>query len=356
MTLRRFHSDLFYVLPWRDVTPTSGWYYTGEAVRKFARKADAVRWSEDFAKRKRDDLVVRGADYVREGPVPVTGNPRRRPPSELSHATAIVRGLRTASVIQYPSKAWGFVGRVPMELSFVMKDGSPVSDEMAANINNFGAGLYKSRITHVTFPTQEAAERALADFSGRAPRAGNPTDLTVANTIIQQLGGGRFQAMTGAHTFLGDANSVSFRLPLAKHPGAVNYVKITLTGRDDYDVEFYRIRGRKSTLVSSTEGIYADQLREVFERATGLYTSLGTMGRNPRSAPRNASNIVTDADVRGVIYRLSQTRAGGVTLGKLLDTITTTGDMDADLEHAVRLHLERAQPMPGLRAVSRRRR
>jgi hypothetical protein len=38
------------------------------------------------------------------------------------------------------------------------------------------------------------------------------TDLTVANEIRNQLGGNRFAVMTGAHNFIGDANSLSFKL------------------------------------------------------------------------------------------------------------------------------------------------
>lgn len=99
--------------------------------------------------------------------------------------------------------------------------------------------------------------------------------LEVANTILAQLGGNKFRAMTGAHNFVGGSNNLSFRIPgknFAKD--SINCVRIELTPADDYTVEFLRIRGHKFTVVSRSEGVYCDMLQEVFEHATGLRTRL----------------------------------------------------------------------------------
>jgi hypothetical protein len=103
------------------------------------------------------------------------------------------------------------------------------------------------------------------------------TDLTVAKTILAQLGGGRFVAMTGAKNLAGDSNGLSFRLPGAGGfcKNGINAVRITLTPSDLYDVEYMRIRGTKVTVVERVEGIYFDSLTDSFERVTGLATSLG---------------------------------------------------------------------------------
>ena len=102
------------------------------------------------------------------------------------------------------------------------------------------------------------------------------TDMTVAKTILAQLGGGRFVAMTGARHMTGSANSLSFGLP--RFPGVkVNKVKITLTPMDLYDVEFYRINVRAKDpckLIERHEGVYDDMLQNVFTSATGLATRL----------------------------------------------------------------------------------
>lgn len=97
----------------------------------------------------------------------------------------------------------------------------------------------------------------------------------IAETILKQLGGNQFVAMTGAKNFGFDANgSLSFRLPTRK----INCVKITPNALDLYDIEFRKITRRKldidNHLVAMDGNIYADNLRGIFEKETGLRTSL----------------------------------------------------------------------------------
>ena len=105
-------------------------------------------------------------------------------------------------------------------------------------------------------------------------------DLTVAKTILEQLGGNRFRAMTGAKNFLGADYSLTFSLPGGGGftKGGINKVVIELTPMDVYTVTFYRMRRSKGTLlakvVSKFEDVYCDGLRSLFERETGLATSL----------------------------------------------------------------------------------
>lgn len=98
----------------------------------------------------------------------------------------------------------------------------------------------------------------------------------VANTILLQLGGNKFRVMTGANNFVGTDDSLIFRLPGAGGfcKNGINKVVIRLTPADLYDVEFYRLRSKAAKLIEKAEGVYCDQLRGVFERATGLRTSL----------------------------------------------------------------------------------
>jgi hypothetical protein len=102
------------------------------------------------------------------------------------------------------------------------------------------------------------------------------SDLTVANTILEQLGGRRFIMFTGAKNLVGSDNSLSFRLPKAKD--GINAVEIRLEPSDTYRVRFYRVgdrrTGYKHTDKSVHDDIYCDQLVELFERQTGLYTHL----------------------------------------------------------------------------------
>jgi hypothetical protein len=108
------------------------------------------------------------------------------------------------------------------------------------------------------------------------------TDMTVANTILAQLGGKRFIAMTGANSFTGDKNSLTFKLPQKK--GYVKQgicgVRVVLTPADDYNIEFIAFRGSfakgdfRCETVSKAESVYCDMLCEVFTNHTGLRTSL----------------------------------------------------------------------------------
>lgn len=66
--------------------------------------------------------------------------------------------------IEHKPSCWGFVGKVPRELSYVMRDGSPISDEMAKNIASFGPGLFTKEIRTVSFATEAEALAAIADY------------------------------------------------------------------------------------------------------------------------------------------------------------------------------------------------
>jgi len=96
--------------------------------------------------------------------------------------------------------------------------------------------------------------------------------MNVAETILQQLGGtGALLAMVGAHDFVGDDHGVQFAFRGSRK---ANKCRIILTADDLYTVEFWRIRGLDYVQVYEQDGLYADVLRTVFERETGLRLSL----------------------------------------------------------------------------------
>lgn len=97
----------------------------------------------------------------------------------------------------------------------------------------------------------------------------------IANTILQQLGGAnRLVMMTGAYNFVAIQNGLSFKI---KNPKA-NYIKITLNGKDLYDLEVGRIRGNSYKVVSQYDDLYFDMLKPSIEKATGMYLSLFEKG------------------------------------------------------------------------------
>ena len=102
----------------------------------------------------------------------------------------------------------------------------------------------------------------------------------VADTIYQQLGGNRFKAMTGASSFSGSANSLSFKLPASSTIDRIKGVIVELTPDDTYTMRFLRVTGSfaKGNLgvetVKEYDGVYCDQLQDIFTQVTGLYTHL----------------------------------------------------------------------------------
>lgn len=100
--------------------------------------------------------------------------------------------------------------------------------------------------------------------------------MQTATTILEQLGGNRFLAMTGAKDVFGSDDGIQFKLPRGAKDG-INSVRVTLDPTDTYTVTFYKMtRGRsfKCTEISETSFVHADQLRALFTSATGLYTTL----------------------------------------------------------------------------------
>jgi hypothetical protein len=95
----------------------------------------------------------------------------------------------------------------------------------------------------------------------------------VAATILAQLGGQKFIAMTGAKDFLNNGDGLTFRIPRSND---ITHVTITLDVNDLYRVTFNRWNARRleMTIVHTVGDVYADMLPALFTEQTGLHTSL----------------------------------------------------------------------------------
>lgn len=104
------------------------------------------------------------------------------------------------------------------------------------------------------------------------------TTKGIAETIVDQLtqstnGFNRLIAMVGAHSFLDFGKcddclgGVSFKFKLSKK---ANYCSITLDYDDTYTVEFYKGFNK----IESLSGVYAEDLKRIFEGTTGLSVKL----------------------------------------------------------------------------------
>jgi hypothetical protein len=98
----------------------------------------------------------------------------------------------------------------------------------------------------------------------------------IAETIIEQLGGGRFITMTGAKDLTILDRGVQLKIN-GRHPELgkkVNRVIVKLNFLDLYDVDYLYVREGKVTTIAKAEGIYNDMLMDSFEQNTGLYVTL----------------------------------------------------------------------------------
>lgn len=95
------------------------------------------------------------------------------------------------------------------------------------------------------------------------------THQTIAETILQQLGGNRFLAMTGANHLMYDGPALRFRLPRGAR--GVKHVKVALNQNDLYDVTFQTTTGR---VIAEEADVHCSSLQAVFTAVTGFDTTL----------------------------------------------------------------------------------
>ena len=150
-------------------------------------------------------------------------------------------------------------------------------------------------------------------------RKTNPASSQVPQIILQQLGGGKFIAMTGAKDFIGGSEFLGFKIP--KNMSAANRVTIKyFPAKDLYEIDFIKSsrNGLDTKIIKTYDNVYADQLREIFTSFTGMETSLGTMGRRTNPAKKTVSQKISQLVHEGypqrqaVAVALSEQRAGKV--------------------------------------------
>ena len=92
--------------------------------------------------------------------------------------------------------------------------------------------------------------------------------------ILEQLGGNKIVAMTGARLLHDGDNKLIASIKGSKK---YNQMDIILNDLDLYDLTFRKIAGAKRCFALLKEdkinGVYCDQLKEIIEKETGLYLS-----------------------------------------------------------------------------------
>jgi hypothetical protein len=237
--------------------------------------------------------------------------------------------MKRALAQLYPHKTFkaltsGELSRVG-ELAATLKSGAPAYLKEAAT-QLYGAGSFDKLNAH-----QFAEVKKLAEQMKHGKR--NPRN-SIASVILEQLGGSRFRVMTGAKNFVSSGNSLRFKLPsnFARH--GVNLVKITLDASDTYTLEFFKMRGTKVEPIASQSDVYAEDLRDVFKRETGLNTSLGSMG-NPSRPFIGPDGKVMHSGKRGSIpYRGFKIKRSGPKFWKVVYPDGRTAGMRVVSEEA----------------------
>ena len=111
------------------------------------------------------------------------------------------------------------------------------------------------------------------DMGGRKIKEGKLTESQrVAKTILQQLGGNKFIAMTGAKN-LGHTNK-GLQMKIGKNAKGITHVIINLKASDTYEMEFIKLRGSSRKVIKKVKGVYNDMLQKIFTKYTGMRTSL----------------------------------------------------------------------------------
>ena len=116
------------------------------------------------------------------------------------------------------------------------------------------------------------------DTKNMASIAITEQNKVTAQTILQQLGGNKFKAMTGAHNMRIDACDKGTTTIILNYKGSpkANTLSVMYNpGKDLYTMRFLKITpkaGVKET--AKFEDVYCDMLQELFTANTGLYTSL----------------------------------------------------------------------------------
>jgi len=110
----------------------------------------------------------------------------------------------------------------------------------------------------------------------------------IADTIIDQLGGNRFIAMTGSKDFVWDDKNLTLKFSLsglAQKKAKGNRMQIQYdSGMDTYHVSLWKVfkptlkrfKEKKSLweMRDSVYNVYFDQLQNIFKQWTGLDTHL----------------------------------------------------------------------------------
>lgn len=100
---------------------------------------------------------------------------------------------------------------------------------------------------------------------------------STTEVIFAQMGGWQFARLIGTKAIGSDGAVLKIRFT-GKAKSKINLVHVTLMEDDTYSMEFFRASKNHDLLgvklVANFDDVYNDQLQDIFESTTGLFTSL----------------------------------------------------------------------------------
>ena len=98
-------------------------------------------------------------------------------------------------------------------------------------------------------------------------------NLEVPYTILEQLGGKRFIAVTGSNSFIPETDSL--QMSLVKNKSGASRLSITLEPTDTYTMRFFKNPAQEQgSEIEIYQDVYCDQLQDIFETVTGIDLSM----------------------------------------------------------------------------------
>lgn len=94
----------------------------------------------------------------------------------------------------------------------------------------------------------------------------------IAQTILNQLGGSQFVSLVEAEEIVDGGNQLT--VWIRENPKRITFVRIILNRKDLYTMEFVGKRKGTYELISQCKKVKPGQLNDLFEKGTGLLSSI----------------------------------------------------------------------------------
>jgi hypothetical protein len=157
-------------------------------------------------------------------------------------------------------------GKIKNDINAILASGADLKVEMPKLVKKYG------RFSRPGAKAKFKVEDGFYFGKGRKERFVDDAKQ-IAQTILAQLGGGRFVAMTGAKNLAFYNNPPGLRMSIGRGAkDAIKYLRVDYDrGSDTYTMIF---SNKSGSTVKSVNHVYADSLQRVFTSTTGFDTHL----------------------------------------------------------------------------------